>query len=162
MRIREIPFAHNTGLVSEKAYDEHLKLYKGYIGKSNEIAEELDKNAERDKANKTYSFYRGLKKGEGYAMDGVILHELYFRNIGGSETKPGARFTALAERNFGRMERWADDFIACAKSARGWCVACFEQRTGTLRNILQDAHDEGIITSSYPLLILDMYEYTRN
>jgi Fe-Mn family superoxide dismutase len=57
------------------------------------------------------------------------------------------------------VEAWQDAFAATAKSARGWAILAYEQRTQTCRNILLDSHDEGVICSAYPLLVLDMYEH---
>lgn len=162
MKIQQVAFKYSpclNGFISDKAFNEHLTLYKGYVDKSNQIFENLHGDAKRGDANKTYSLYRGLKKGESFAMDGVILHELYFRNIGKEGQSPGPKFRELIQESYGSYERWAEDFVACAKSARGWCVAAFEQRTRRLCNILMDAHDEGLIVSAYPLLVIDMYEH---
>ena len=162
-KIQELPFSYSPGMfLSEKAFNEHLKLYKGYVDKSNAIYEALQTNPERKDANKTQSHYRCLKKGETFALGGVVLHEMYFRNIdkaGQDVPKPGPEFAALAESSFGSFYNWIEDFRACAKGARGWCAACYEQRTGTLRNILSDAHDEGFSMTMYPILVIDMYEH---
>ena len=162
MKIQILPFAYDQELsnfLSEKSYNEHLKLYKGYVDKTNAITNDLRGDAGRGDANKTYSLYRGLKKGESFALNGVILHELYFKNIGADGGGIGGGFRALAEKDFGTFENWATDFVATAKSARGWCVAAFEQRSRRLCNILMDAHDEGFIASAYPLIVLDVYEH---
>lgn len=160
MTIRQQTFPYNTNAVSKKQFEEHLKLYKGYVDKSNAIYDDLLAGPQLQKdANKTYSEYRGLKKGESYALDGVILHELYFQNMTQTSGAAGTGFRSLAERCFGGFDKWANDFTACAKAARGWCVAAFEQRTETLRNILLDAHDEGVVCAAYPLLVIDMYEH---
>lgn len=160
MKIEKVNFTFDTGVVSEKQYDEHLKLYSGYVSKVNEITDKLkDGKGLRSDANKTYSEYRGLKKGETFALDGVILHEEYFRNIKKEESSPGPVFLKLAEDFFGGFERWAEDFVACAKATRGWCVAAYEQRTKTFRNLLLDAHDDGNVCMAFPVVIIDMYEH---
>ncbi|MCL1786992.1 MAG: Fe-Mn family superoxide dismutase [Defluviitaleaceae bacterium] len=159
MEITAKDFPYNTGLVSRKAYDDHMTLYKGYVQKTNEITQVLATNPEWDTANATASHYRGWKKSEPFAIDGVILHELYFQNLG-SETVPiGEKIQDLLTRYFGSVDNWKKDFTACAKAARGWCVLVYEQRTCTCRNILLDAHDNGNIMSAYPILVLDMYEH---
>jgi Fe-Mn family superoxide dismutase len=116
-------------------------------------------DGDRDKANATYSKYRGLKKGETYALDGVILHELYFDNLGGTDNIQNGAILELINRDFGSYENWKNDFIACGKAARGWAILVYDQRSKSLINILCDAHDEGIIMNSYPLVVMDVYEH---
>ena len=81
MQIKAEPFTHRTDVISERQFDAHMILYHGYVDKSNEISAQLAKGADRDAANATYSVFRGLKRGESYALDGVILHEQYFQNL---------------------------------------------------------------------------------
>ncbi|MCL2416160.1 MAG: Fe-Mn family superoxide dismutase [Defluviitaleaceae bacterium] len=159
MKIQKFDFAHNTNVVSERLYNEHLKLYEGYISKINEIDETLAENPEIAGSNSTYSHYRGLKKGETFALNGVILHEEYFRNMGGGRKEIGAATTRLLNHFFGATDVWVRDFAACAASARGWCCMIYDQRGRVLRNILQDSHDDGVINMSFPIIVLDMYEH---
>jgi len=158
----KVNFHYNNTInaVSKKQYDVHFELYEGYINKVNEIWKELKEDPQMENANATYSKYRGLKKGETYALDGVILHELYFDNLGGINNMPSGIALELIDQFFGSYENWKQDFIACGKAARGWAVLCYDQRSKSLKNILCDSHDEGIILNSYPLIIMDVYEHT--
>jgi len=135
-------------------------LYEGYVTNINKIDEILQNgDAQRDKSNSTFSYYRELKRGETYALDGVILHELYFDNIGGKVTEPKLSVTERIEKDFEVFQDWQEDFIATAKASRGWAMLCYDQRSDSLRNISLDAHDLGNIAYSAPLLVLDMYEH---
>lgn len=160
-QLSKVNFQYNSTInaVTKEQYDVHLALYEGYVNKINEIWGELETNPEREKANATYSKYRGLKKGETYALDGVILHELYFENLGGSNNTPSGETLELINRNFGSYDNWKNDFIACGKAARGWAILAFDQRSETMKNILCDAHDEGGIWNAYPIIIMDVYEH---
>lgn len=159
MEITAKTFAYNTGVVTRKQFDDHLTLYNGYIKKTNEIANTLATNPELASANATQSHYRGLKRGQTYALDGVILHELYFENLGNTTTPIGKATQKLMDMYFGGVEKWKVDFIACSTSARGWCALSYEQRTRRCTNFLFDSHDDGQITLAYPLIVLDMYEH---
>lgn len=159
MKIEAIHFIHDTTAISKKQFDAHMKLYEGYVDKTNQVTEELKKDPERSRANATYSKYRGLKKGETYSIDGVILHEAYFQNMTASSCHPGEKATDVFRRFFGSYEDWSADFTACGKAARGWSILVYEQRTRCFRNIAQDLHDEGAIVMAYPLLVMDMYEH---
>lgn len=160
--INPIPF--NPRLLSmpgfsERQILEHFNvLYKGYVNKVNEIREKLQ-FANRQEANATYSEYRGLKKGETYAMDGVILHELYFENLGGTGGFPGGNLLYRLEEDFGSIHSWRHDFMAAGMAARGWAILTFDPRDGRLHNYLLDAHDHGLVANTTALLILDVYEH---
>lgn len=159
MVVKEKGFTHNTKAISQKAFDEHMKLYKGYVEKVNSITRELLENGQRPKSNATQSHYRGLKKGETYALDGVILHEMYFQNMTASQNPLNNEMKDFFKESFGSYENWKDDFVACGKSARGWVILCFEQRSKTYRNILLDLHNEGLVCGILPLIVMDMYEH---
>ncbi|MGB7604785.1 MAG: superoxide dismutase [Lutisporaceae bacterium] len=159
--LNKLNFQYNNTInaVSKKQYDVHLELYEGYVNKTNEIWKELKDAPQSEKANATYSKYRGLKKGETYALNGVILHELYFDNLGGINNTPSGVALELINQFFGSYENWKQDFIACGKAARGWTILCYDQRSKSLKNILCDSHDEGNIVNAYPLIIMDVYEH---
>lgn len=144
---------------SQRQILEHFDvLYKGYVNKINEIRVKL-KNANRQEANATYSEYRGLKKGETFSIDGVILHELYFENLGGPGGLPRGSLLYRIERDFGSFDNWHQDFRAVGMAARGWAVLTFDPRDRHLHNYLQDVHDQGVISGAIPILVLDMYEH---
>jgi len=159
LEIQAVEFPYDTSVISKKQFDDHMILYKGYVDKANAVSKQLATDGGRAEANATYSLYRGLKKGETYALDGVILHELYFQNLSGGRVPMGKETAALLAKHFGSVENWLDDCKACALSARGWCVLAYEQRTDTCRNLLMDWHDEGLVLGCYPLVVLDMYEH---
>jgi Fe-Mn family superoxide dismutase len=157
--MQAMTFPYATAVVGQAAYDAHMGLYSGYVTKVNEADAALAGDAGRAAASATGGVYRGWKKTETYALDGVVLHELYFSNMGMPGGAAGEKFSALAARFFGSMAAWQADFSACAVAARGWCIAAWCQRSGSLRNILLDTHDEGLVAAMHPLLVLDMYEH---
>lgn len=154
-------YTENLTVVNREQFEAHVRLYKGYVNKINEIDGILQNNPRREEANATFSFYRECKRGETFALNGVILHELYFENMGGGgETNvPNPSVTEQLEMDFGSYSNWEEDFIATAKTSRGWAILCYDQRSYRLRNISLDAHDLGTIAYSAPILILDVYEH---
>lgn len=153
-------YSEEITVVNQQQFDAHMRLYEGYIKSINEVDHILGfGDAQRDQANATFSFYRELKRGETYALNGVILHELYFENIGGDQKKPNKSVVDMFEHEFGRYEYWQEDFIATAKASRGWAMLCYDQRSQRYRNISLDSHDLGVVAYSAPILVLDMYEH---
>lgn len=152
-------YTDDITVINREQFEEHIKLYEGYVNNINKIDDILQQgNPQRDLANTTFSYYRECKRGETFALNGVILHELYFENIGGSKAPDQSTLTFL-EQDFGSFHKWQEDFVATAKASRGWAVLAFDQRSNRLRNISLDAHDLGNIAYSAPILILDMYEH---
>ena len=158
--IEKINFVYTDDItvVNKEQFDVHIILYEGYVDAINRIDRELRDKPDRENANATASGYRELKRGETYALDGVILHELYFDNIGGS-SQPDQTMRKYIEKYFVSMENWSEDFVATARASRGWAVLCFDQRSDRLRNISLDSHDLGNIAYSAPILVLDVYEH---
>ena len=161
--INEVRFHHTPDItvINQRQYDAHNTLYKGYVRQINLITEELNRVTPEQKreANTTDGCYRGLKRGEVFAINGVILHELYFRNIGGFNQNPSKELQDMLLRYFGGYEQWRDSFVATAKASRGWVVLAFDQRSKLLRNLSLDDHETGNVVLSLPILVLDMYEH---
>lgn len=159
--IEKIPFRYTQDItvVNREQFEAHLRLYEGYVSKINEIDAILFGNSGRDRANATFSYYRECKRGETFALNGVILHELYFENIGGCVSKPDKITSDILEQDFCSLDNWQEDFIATATASRGWAVLAFDQRSGRFRNISLDAHDVGNVAYSAPVLVMDVYEH---
>jgi Fe-Mn family superoxide dismutase len=150
-------FPYNTDVVTQKQYDAHIRLYNGYVTSANAIMSSPEDEQILKDANPTFSQFRERKKGLSYSVNGVILHEYYFENIQKSEKKASPPELPFAK--WGGYEKWKAFFVATAKSARGWAVLAYEQRTKQFVNIALDWHDYGNITHAVPLLVLDMYEH---
>lgn len=160
--IEMVPFHYSEDItvINQEQFDAHMRLYEGYVTNINKIdAILLQGDAQREQSNTTFSWYRELKRGETFALDGVILHELYFENIGGNQAEPEDATADQLRQDFHSVEQWQEDFIATAKASRGWAMLCLDQRSMRLRNISLDAHDVGNIAYSAPILVLDMYEH---
>lgn len=156
----EFSFDENITVVNNAQLRAHYTLYEGYIKSYNQIEEIFKEgNDEADEANSTYSKFRCLKRGESYSLNAVILHELYFSNIGGILNVVPINVLKLIERDFGTYENWTLDFIATAKASRGWTILAFEQKTQRFMNMSLDLHDMGGIVYAFPLIVLDVYEH---
>jgi Fe-Mn family superoxide dismutase len=156
----EFEYSDDVTVINEEQFMAHMRLYEGYINKMNEIDLKLATIEDLKDANATYSEYRALKRGETFALNGVILHEYYFENIGEGDTTPDDdTVQKYLSKEFGSFENWKEHFIATAKSSRGWVVLCYDVRSDRFRNISLDAHDLGNIALSIPILVLDMYEH---
>jgi Fe-Mn family superoxide dismutase len=77
-----------------------------------------DRLAALDLSSVAAAEMRGLKREELSAVGSVILHELYFMNLGGDGKVPAVVATAL-EQDFGGVREWRRQFLAAAQSLAG-------------------------------------------
>lgn len=104
--------------------------------------------------------YGGLKREELHRTGSVILHELYFEQLGGKGAPAGTIRDALAA-SFGSFEAWHAEFRRTALAlagGSGWAILAWNQHSGSLHNYWAWDHTNGP-ASGTPLLVLDMYEH---
>jgi len=146
-----------TGL-SGNQIEQHLKLYKGYVGKANEIQGKL-KDVDITSANATYSPLRELLVEQSFALNGVVYHEYYFGNLGGGGGEPQGDLRAALEEGFGSVGKFMDYLKAAGKCMRGWVIVGWNTRDGKLHPYGLDMHNMWVPASTIPVLVLDVYEH---
>jgi len=146
----------NTGL-SERQIAEHIKLYEGYCRKIDEIREKI--LIDKKQGNATYSEIRELKIEEGFCINAIKLHEMYFENLNTGNEKISHEVIKMIEEDFGSFEAWKKEFISLALSARGWVVLAYDWKDDKLHNYIADMHNQGGIWGAIPMLVLDVYEH---
>ncbi len=145
------------GLSEKLLTSHHTNNYTGAVKRIAAIGAQL---AALDPATAPGFQLSGLKREELIATNSMILHELYFANLGSS----GAASTGLAamiERDFGSMARWQAEFAGIGKAlggGSGWAVLQYQHRDKRLT--VQWANDHTMaLAGGTPLLVLDMYEH---
>ncbi len=144
--------------ISARTNEEHYELYKGYVGKVNEIQGRLD-GVDRAAANQIYSDYRALRVDLSFAIGGVKNHEIYFGHLGGEGGRPAGRLLDLINRDFPSYDTWLQDFKACGIAARGWVWLAYDHDWNTLTTVLGDAQNTFPVWNATPILALDTYEH---
>ena len=144
--------------LSGKQIEPHLKLYKGYVAKSNEIYNKL-KDVDLATANATYSALRELLVEESFAVNGAIYHEYYFGNLGGKGGEPTGELLAALSERWGSFPKFMDYLKAAGKSMRGWVVIGYNTRGGHLSAFGLDTHNMFSPANLIPILVLDVYEH---
>jgi Fe-Mn family superoxide dismutase len=155
-------FDLRTELLSNKNKRAHLELMDGYIESLNQISAQLDA-VDRATVNANSSEFRSLKLDEVYNINGSFLHGMFFENISDLQsqlTMDTLTFMRL-ERDFGSFDDWQKDFIACAISARnGWALTVYNSHLNRFVNVVVDSHNQNIPISSFPIIVLDMWEHS--
>jgi len=163
-RSRSFDLSGLDGISDEQIAAHCDVLYAGYVKKLNEIEDRL-KGVDMTAANQVFSELRALKAEETFALNGVVLHELYFENLcGGSGREaggsgPSGSLLDLMVRDFGGVERWSEEFEACGMAARGWVIMGLCGYDGRLHNYCLDSHNFNFPALNTPLLVMDVYEH---
>src|SRR5438445_9591738 len=158
--LKPLPFEAKrlTGLSERLILSHYENNYGGAVKRLNSITEQLGK---LDFASAPVFLINGLKREQLVAANSMILHELYFANLGESDGPSGALAGAL-ERDFGSVERWRTEFTAMGKAlggGSGWVVLVRSHRDGRLMNQWAADHAQSLAHST-PILALDMYEHS--
>jgi len=156
--VQPLKYQELPGLSEKQLSEHHDVLYAGYVKKVNEIRAALAA-ADLTKANATHSDWRELKIEEGFAVNGVVLHERYFDGMKAGGAAPAGAIADLLARDFGSADKWAVEITACGLAARGWAVLAFDLKDGRLHNYVCDVHNQGGVWGAIPLLVLDVYEH---
>ena len=137
----------------------HFKLYEGYVNNSNLILDKL--NVLMATGQNRTPEYAALKRLLGWEFDGMLLHEYYFENLGG--TMPLDAKDPLSQKmkeDFGSYDQWKKDFVSTGlMRGIGWVVAYIEPKEGRLINEWINEHDLGHIAGGTPILIMDVFEH---
>ncbi len=158
---KPLPFgsASLNGL-SQKLIDSHWSNnYGGSVRALNETKRRLaDALADRDLP--AY-IYNDLKREHLMRTGSVVLHELYFENLGGNGRADEAARTWLSSA-FGQFDRWEAEFRRIANGlggGSGWVVLGFNKQFGTAENYWMADHMHSP-AMTVPLLVMDMYEHS--
>jgi len=153
-----LPFDPKTlkGLSERLLVSHHENNYGGALRNLNKVEEELA----RTTVDTPGFIVAGLKERELTFTNSVILHELYFGNLGGDGRPAGAIQKALSEA-FGALARWEELFRATGMGlagGSGWAILDFNFHTGDLRTYWSGNHTQSVAFGE-PLLVMDMYEH---
>jgi Fe-Mn family superoxide dismutase len=144
------------GLSEKLLVSHHENNYGGALKNLNKVEEQLQQT------NKdTPGFVvGGLRERELTFGNSVVLHELYFGNLGGNGKSSGSVEKAVAD-GFGGFGRWEELFRATGMSlagGSGWTILDCSLTTGDLRVHWSGGHSQSP-ANAVPLLVLDMYEH---
>jgi Fe-Mn family superoxide dismutase len=156
--IKPLPFDPTKlkGLSEKLLVSHHDNNYAGAVKRLNLIQQQLGALP----ADAPPYQMGSLKREELIAANSMILHELYFANLGGSGSADGAG-AALLKAEYGSLESWEHDFRQTALSlggGAGWVVVAYDRGSRSLHNWWSWDHAHQV-AGGEPVLVLDMYEH---
>ena len=104
--------------------------------------------------------YNDIKREHLLRTGSVVLHELYFDNLGGSG-QAGSALRSQLGNAFGTYDAWETEFRRIANGlggGSGWVVLGFNTHTRQLENYWMADHAHAP-AATLPLLVMDMYEH---
>ncbi len=162
----EHDFSKVKGLagISDAQVAEHLKLYAGYVKRTNALTEKLFALCSEGKASGADPVYAELTRRMGFEYDGMILHEYYFGNMkAGAQAEPpaGSPLRTAIESSFGgKYDLWLADFRAVATMPGvGWAIAYQDPSNGWISNHWITLHNDGHPAGFKPILVMDGWEH---
>lgn len=145
-----------AGLSEQLLVSHHENNYTGAVKNLNKVEVEL---ASVTKDTPGY-LVTALRERELTYTNSMILHELYFANLGGDGKVAGSVGRALAT-TFGSQARWEELFRASAMGlggGSGWVFVDLNFHTRDLRIYSTGGHSQALAFGA-PLLVLDMFEH---
>ena len=158
---KPLPFdsAKLNGL-SQRLIDSHWSNnYGGSVRALNEMKKRLS-DALNDRDLPPY-IYNELKREHLMRTGSVVLHELYFDNLGGNG-RPDSGAQSWLGAGFGTFDKWQTEFRRIATGlggGSGWVILAYNRQFGTAENYWMADHMHSPATTT-PLLVMDMYEHS--
>jgi superoxide dismutase, Fe-Mn family len=145
--------------LSEKMMQSHWENnYSGAVKALNIVRGRLSQ-ALAD-ANTPPYVYNGLKRVQLLRTGSVVLHELYFANLGGDGKAAGDLRSRIAT-SFGTFDVWESEFRKIGQGlggGSGWVVLGYNHKLKLLENYWLADHGSNPADTA-PLLVMDMYEH---
>lgn len=163
LKIIELPYALDAlePYYSKETLDLHYNiLYKNYVDKTNIIFSKL----EEARANNNFENIKCLEKELSFQGSGVILHELFFKNMCpiNKLTTPSYQLLQKITDDFGSFESFKSQFMAASAviEASGWCILTWVYNFKKLEILQCEKHQDLTLWGNMPILVLDMWEHS--
>jgi superoxide dismutase, Fe-Mn family len=145
--------------ISEKLTLSHWENnYGGAVKALNATKKRLSEVAS-DKVLPPY-LYAEMKREHLMRTGSVVLHELYFGNLGGDGKAAGELGTAI-KAAFGSHDKWETEFRTIGAGlggGSGWVILGYNLQLQTLENYWSSDHMHNS-PATLPILVMDMYEH---
>ena len=134
-------------------------LYVGYVNNTNKTEEKLKKAREEN----NFENIKCLEKDLSFFGSGVILHELFFTNMGPAiPTSPSVELMKQINNDFGSYDKFKSQFTESSKvvEASGWNLLVWVPTFKKLEILQCEKHQNLTLWGCVPLLVLDMWEHS--
>jgi Fe-Mn family superoxide dismutase len=156
--VQPLPFdpAKLRGLSEKLLISHHDNNYAGAVKRLNLIQQQL---GAMPKDAAPYQL-GALKREELIATNSMILHELYFGNLGG-DGKASGSILPLLTAEYGSLAMWEHELRQTGLSlagGSGWVIVSYSPHERAVHTYLSGDHTQNLAGGT-PLLVMDMYEH---
>jgi superoxide dismutase, Fe-Mn family len=157
---KPLPFnASKLRGISEKLIQSH---WENNYGGAVKALNETQKRVSQALSDKDFPPYllAGFKREHLVRTGSVVLHEIYFGNLGGDGKAADSIATAIKE-SFGSLDRWETEFRkigAGLGGGSGWVILGYNLQLQRLENYWAWDHMHNA-PATLPILAMDMYEH---
>ncbi len=147
--------------ISAKTIEEHLKLYSGYVNHTNLVIKKISELSEN--AEENMGILSGLNRRLQFEFNGMRNHEYYFAHLEGEPIQlvEGSPLKSEIEKEWGSFDKWLIYFKSLATTRGiGWAMLSYDKQTGSLLTHWVDEQHLGQLSSTKPILVLDMWEHS--
>jgi len=138
--------------MSQEALAAHLALYENYVENYNRI-EDLLKDPSTDCLGE-------LRRRWIWAQNGILLHELFFDNLGGDNPNPGPETVELIAEGLPSLDVFKEMVNAVGMIPHvGWVVWGYSVLEGTTHIWPIEEHQNYCPFGFFPLLVIDVWEH---
>ena len=145
------------GLSEKLLVSHHDKNYAGAVKNLNDVEAALAKVG----ADTPGFTVAGLEAAKLKFTNSMILHELYFANLGGGGGAAGSETERVLLQAYGSLPRWEQAFRALGNAlggGSGWAILDWDFHAHGLRIYWAGDHTNALSLGA-PLLVMDMYEH---
>jgi len=145
------------GLSEKLLVSHHDKNYAGAVKNLNDVEAALAKVG----ADTPGFTVAGLEAAKLKFTNSMILHELYFANLGGGGGAVGSETERVLLQAYGSLPRWEQAFRALGNAlggGSGWAILDWDFHAHGPRIYWAGDHTNALSLGA-PLLVMDMYEH---
>ena len=127
LKCKEIP----GFLSAQQIAPHHTAHYGGALKTFTAIEAQFEASFHKGSAIDSSAF-EAMQRTKSSRGNSVVLHEMYFDGLAMKPSDPAGGLRQAIASRFGSLEKWADDFIASAKTAAGWAMLVIHPVNGRL------------------------------
>lgn len=145
--------------IEESLWKMHYELYKGYVKNTEIIEQRLQENSPED-TPLSIDTRQALERRWSWERNGMVLHELFFENVGKSEYSTSSPLIQAIREKYSSVEKLVEAMKnLCKMRGIGWGVLYQDCTKGGLHLDWIDEHSIGPLVDATPLLVIDVWEH---
>lgn len=155
--LKDLPYSRDAlDGISEQVVEWHHGTHQqGYVNGLNVYRDKIQEM--RDSGD--FSDVGDVKNGLTHNGCGMMLHEMYWENMGGDGGEPSGALADMIAETFGDFDTFKKEFTATAKAAGGWALLVYWPRGDMIDIVKVDKHDQGALWGAVPIMGVDVWEH---